>query len=458
MAATTGALRRFFLGEPREVSRSLSLNDLAYFNYSGHQYGYGMPTMTLGSKQEEPGASFMGYAQDAYNTNGIVFACNQARMRLFAEARFQFRQIRAGRPGDLFGTAELQILETPWPGGTTRDLLKRAIQDVDLAGNFYAARNGDRIMRMRPDWVSIVLGSDMEPDDPSIALDAEVIGYLFHPGGYSAGYDPIALLPEQVCHFAPIPDPLARFRGMTWLTSIIRELMADNAMTDHRLSFFENGATVNQAISYPEGMSADLFKTYVDLYKQGHDGAANAYKTLHLGGGATPVSVGANMQQIDFAVVQAAGEVRIAATAGVPPIVAGIQGGLDAATYSNFAQARRAFADGTMRDLWADMAGSLATIVNIPGGSDLWYDDRNISFLQEDEKDAAEIQKTQTSSINTLIIAGYEPDSVVEAVLSGDFSRLKHTGLFSVQLQPAGSLEPLAVNSNGAPPVPVSTP
>ena len=449
MVAVGSALRRFLFGEPL-IERSSPWYQ-NYFSFGGRLYPYGLPSMTLTSTQEEPDASFTGYAQMAYAQNGIIFACNQARMRLFAEARFQFRQLRAGRPGDLFGTPALAILENPWPNGTTRDLLKRAIQDVDLAGNFYAYRDGSSIRRMRPDWVSIVLGSQMEPDDPAIALDSEVVGYMYHPGGYMRGYEPLALRPEQVCHFAPIPDPIARFRGMTWLTPIVRELMADNAMTDHRLKFFENGATVNLALTYPEGMDANLFKQYVELYKQGHEGIANAYRTLHLGGGATPVPIGADMQQIDFKVVQAAGEVRIAAASGVPPICIGIQGGLEAATYSNYGQARRAFADGTMRDLWGDVAGSLATIVDVPPGSELYYDDRDISFLQEDEMDAAKIDQVHTSTINTLIMAGYEPEAVVDAVTSGDFSRLagRHTGLFSVQLQPPGT--EMASSPNGAP-------
>ena len=37
-----------------------------------------------------------------------------------------------------------------------------------------------------------------------------------------------------------------------------------------------------------------------------------------------------------------------------------------------------------MRPLWRNVAGSLATVVNIPAGSVLWYDDRDIAFLQED--------------------------------------------------------------------------
>ena len=439
-----GALRRFLFGEQRSFNpwgaygwMNPGSDAFGWMNYGSTAYPL-MPTTMPGVKQEEPMASFEGFAHMAYKANGIVFACNQARMRLFSEARFQFRQLRGGRPGDLFGNADLAILENPWPNGTTRDLLKRAIQDIDISGNFYAHRQRDQIRRMRPDWVSIVLGSNMEPEEPAFALDAEVVGYMYHPGGYRSGLDPIALLPEEVCHFAPIPDPYARFRGMTWLTPIIREFMADNAMSDHKLKFFENGATVNLALKYPEGMSSDLFKSYVDLFRQRHGGVANAYNTLHLGGGATPVAVGSNMEQLDFKVVQSAGEVRICAAAGVPPICVGVTSGLEAATYSNYGQARRAFADGTMRDLWGHVSGALGTIVRIPGGSELWYDDRNISFLQEDQKDAAEIQKTQTTSINTLIIAGYEPQSAIDAVLASDFSRLKHMGLFSVQLQAAG--------------------
>jgi hypothetical protein len=165
---------------------------------------------------------------------------------------------------------------------------------------------------------------------------------------------------------------------------------------------------------------------------------------MYLGGGATPKVVGADMKQIDFKVVQGAGETRIAAAAGVPPVIVGLSEGLQAATYSNYGQARRRFADGTMRPLWRNLCGSLASIVAVPADAELWYDDRDIAFLREDEKDAAESQQTQASSIKTLVDAGYDADSVIDAVTAGDLGRLKgkHTGLYSVQLQPAGRAPP----------------
>ncbi|HXJ48443.1 MAG TPA: hypothetical protein VNF91_04670, partial [Candidatus Acidoferrum sp.] len=47
---------------------------------------------------------------------------------------------------------------------------------------------------------------------------------------------------------------------------------------------------------------------------------------------------------------------------------------------------------------------------------------------------------TNASTIHTFVSAGYEPDSVIDAVTSGDLSKLQHSGLYSVQLQPAGSV------------------
>ena len=46
---------------------------------------------------------FEGYVEGAYKADGIVFACILARQLAFSEARFQWRQLRSGRPGDLFG-------------------------------------------------------------------------------------------------------------------------------------------------------------------------------------------------------------------------------------------------------------------------------------------------------------------------------------------------------------------
>jgi phage portal protein BeeE len=426
----------------RSLTRSdptLGLDEWAsFFSYNGLGYPLGL-NETIKGHAEEIRGDFRGYVAGAYKANGVVFACMLVRLLLFSEARFQFRRLQSGRPGELFGTPALGPLEHPWPGGTTGDLLSRAIQDADLAGNFFLYRDRDRLRRMRPDWTTIVLGSESRPEAEAGDLDAEVLGYVYHPGGPSSGRDPVTLLREQVAHFAPVPDPSASYRGMSWLTPVIREIMGDGAATTHKLKFFENGATPNMVVSLDATIKQEAFERWIALFRKEHEGLANAYRTLYLGAGADAKVVGADMGQIDFKVVQGAGETRIAAAAGVPPVIVGLSEGLQAATYSNYSQARRRYADGTIRPLWRNMAGSLATVVDIPSAAELWYDDRDIPFLQEDQKDAAEIQQTQAAAIKALVEAGFRPDAVVEAIVAGDLQRLAHTGLFSVQLQPAGS-------------------
>jgi HK97 family phage portal protein len=441
--------------DPERAFAPLSVDDWAQmFQFGGFQYPLTGGTTPTGNTEQIEG-SFQGYVNGAYKSNGIVFACMLARLMLFSEARFQFRRMNLGRPGALFGTAGLAPLETPWVGGTTGDLLTRMIQDADLAGNSYTVRRAGALRRLRPDWMTIVLGSKTGSE-----IDAEIIGYAYQPGGPGSGEDPEVLLPEQVAHFAPIPDPLARFRGMSWLSPVVDEIVGDRAATTHKQNFFEQGARLGYVVTLDSDMDPAKFEQWVEKFKQGHEGVVNAYKTLFLGGGADVKTVSANMQETDFKSIQGAGETRIAAAAGVPPVIAGFSEGLEQATYSNYAQARRRFADGTMRPLWRNAAGSLARIVDVPSGAELWYDDRDIPFLQEDMKDEAEIQQTQANAIRSLIDAGYLPDSVVDAVTAGDLTRLKHSGLFSVQLQPAGTQTPPAAqngNGNGQPTLPAST-
>ena len=451
-------MRKNLLNTVLRDSSPLALSDWAdYFNYLSTSYPYGVQ-QTLGpNKQQEIGGDYLGLVEGAYKANGVVFAAITERQKLFSEARFKFRQQRNGRPGDLFGTAELQRLEEPWVNGTTGDLLARALADVDLAGNAYFARlPGNRLRRLRPDWVTIVMGSRSLPEEPAGAVDLELVGYLYQPNGSVGSGKPVAFLAEDVAHWAPIPDPCANFRGISWLTSVIPEISADVAGVQHGLKFFENGATPNLVVSLDPAIDQDTFQNWIEAFDADHAGYSNAYKTMYLGGGADVKVVGSNLREVSFSETIAHGEARIAMAAGVPPIVMGLIKGLDAATYSNYGQARRAFADGTLRPLWRSVAGAFASIISVPSGAELWFDDRDISFLQEDQADLASIQQTQAITIKAYVDAGYTPESAAACVAANDLSLLDHTGMTSVQLLPPGT--PKSNGSNGtAPQVPAAT-
>lgn len=448
--------------EPERMSIDEYAQMMNSFAFGGIGYGYGasntpiQQTLAGGQSTEMAPNNFVGLASQAYAANGPVFACMLVRMLVFSSVRFRWQRLRDGKPSDTFGSRDLRLLERPWVGGTTQDMLTRMIQDADLAGNSYWFVDGQEFVRMRPDWVDIVVEERMIRGGRGEVGGGQVgwrkVGYVYWEGGRSETADPVAFLADEVVHFSPIPDPLANYRGMSWLTPILREIRADQAMSKHQAKFFDNGATVNMIIKHPVGADRDAVKKWSEEVQSKHGGAENAWKNLHLYPGADATVVGSNMKDIDFKNVRGGGETRIAAAAGVPPVIVGLSEGLAAATYSNYGQARRRLADGTAHPLWENLAGSIEHVVprppTGPGQDDfrLWYDADNVPFLREDEKDAAEIDKVRAETINTLITAGFEPDSVVKAVEAGDMRILKHTGLTSVQLLPPGTTKSAAAD------------
>ena len=412
------------------------------FSYNGSTYGvpYGFQT-TLHGDKEEIDANFVGYVNGALKSSGVVFAVELVRMMVFSEARSMFRRLNKGRPGDLFSTPDLEVMRHPGPGHTEGELRTRAILDVDLAGNHFALHKGDRIHRLRPDWMTIVLGVP-DGDDGLEANDhpeSEVIGYLYHPGGRNKS-KPIVYTADEVVHWAPTPDPAASYRGMSWMTPVLREISGDRQATSYKNKFFENGATPNLVIKNQIN-DPGVFKQWVALFREEHEGVANAYKTIHLGAGADATVVGTNFQQLDFKAVQGAGETRIAAASGVGAVIAQLSEGMAGSSLNagNYAAARRRVADGLFRPLWRSFAGAYETIIDVPEAAELWYDERDIAFLREDAKDAAEIQAVRAQSIRNLTDAGFTADSVIKAIANDDMTLLKHSGLFSVQLQEPGT-------------------
>ena len=443
------------LRRPRSSdAERLTLDDyvalLNEFSFNGVSYVTGGLQQTLSGANERANQDFVGIIQTAYTTNGVVFACMLARQLAFSTPRFQWQRLKNGRPSEFFDTRGLAILEEPWPGGTTQDLLTGLIQDADTAGNAFRvidtpfARiggdpSGREIVRLRPDWVEFVL-------DERIINGGQVgwrkLGYLYTEGGIQSGNDPVPFLSREVAHFAPIPDPLANYRGMSWLTPILREIVADKLMTTHKRMFFENGATPNMIIEYPVEAKLDRIREFKKLLDSEHQGVANAYKRLHLGGGAKAHVVGVDMQSMTFKEVQGAGETRIAAAARVPAVVVGLSEGMQGSSLNagNYGQARRNFADGCLHPLWQNAAGSLQRLLPKPSrGVRLWYDTRDIPLLREDEKNAAEILQMRASALRQWLDSGFTAESAIAALLADDEGLLEHSGLFSVQLQPAGA-------------------
>lgn len=419
------------------------------FTYGGQVYGFGSPNLTYGqSKAREFSADLPGHAA-AVKACPPAFAAQLVRAMVLSQARFTFRNVRWSRtPRRLFGTSGLSLLERPWPNGTTGDLIGRMEWHAGLAGSSFVTnwQQNSRLRVMRPDWTAVVSGSQLEPDDPVGALDAEVLGYAYRNGGFGLGNrNPMQTLPpSSVAHFAPLADPLSPGMGMSWITPAIREIQGDMLTAQHKITYFSNGATPNLVVKGIPALSKEQFDEIVDAMESNHRGAANAYRTLYLTAGADATVVGSNMKDIDFRAVQAGGETRIGLLSRVPAPLLGIGEGLQGSSLNagNFTAARRMFADSWIFPTLQNLASTLSPLVNTPADAELWFDTADMPILREDAKDAADIGQVQAAAITLLVRDGFTPESAVRAVIAQDMSLLVHSGMVSVQLWAPGSEGP----------------
>ena len=250
----------------RLLSRDGGYNEMMW---SGAYYLPGTDSMGRGREGAQP--ALVRHAQDAFRLNGVVFGCITARIALLSEARLT---LQSTVDKHLFGTQALSVLEYPWPNAQTGDLLGRIEQDTSYAGNSYTRRavpadGGDtELVRMRPDCVTII--SEEAHDDQGRVWK--------RPIGYEEDLKPLGIMDrepqhftvDEVAHYAPVKDAEGSFKGMSWVTAVLKEIGADIAMTEYKTTHVQNGAQPGLVLKYPRNLSEkaldSLKKRFAALY------------------------------------------------------------------------------------------------------------------------------------------------------------------------------------------------
>ena len=390
--------------------------------WEGMASGAAILTTSYGSPDREPVLpQLAAFAQNAYGSSSPVFAAHLTRMALFSEVTFQFQ---AKDDKHLFGTTDLAVLEEPFgPGTTTQHLLGRMEQDAFVAGQAYvwAPPGEDRLVRLRPDWVTIV--SEVVP--AANGWYRRPVGYWFQPPrGLQGQLDPFLVPAGECVHWAPIPDPQADFRGMSPLTPVIRDVQGDDGMSRYKIRYLQNNATPNMVIKYAQKLQPATVDQIRDRLAARYGGTDNAGKTLVLDQGADLVLAGNSLGQMDFANVEAVGSERILAACGVPGVLVGLEPLRGAGR--GYQESMQKFANLWARPQWRSACGALAPLVDVPAGNRLWFDPSDIAALQDGEMERGQTVLVKSQAVLALNQAQkYDPASVVAAVNSGDLTQLK---------------------------------
>ena len=405
----------------RLVDRLLRRTDVPAYSeldYTGAQY---IASGDLGGRgKETTPAGFVRQVRQTYRQAGPVFACIDAQMWLAAEVLFKYQSMIDGK---LTGNTDLKILEHPWPTGTTGDLVSRMIQDAATAGQSYIRRadpedGGDsQLVRMRPEAVTIV---SEEVRDSGGRTFRRKVGYIEDLAGLGAPEDPQFFSTDEVAHFAPIPDPDAMWRGMSWLTAIMKEVSADTALTEYRFSHLKRGAMPGLVLKYSRRLSEPMVERMKRRIAALYEGPENAGGTLVLDEGADAAALGSTLQQLQVDVVAAVGERRLCSAAGVPLEIVGLKDG-------PYETAIRRMADLWARPHWRMMCGCLEHLIptaNDSAGLRLWYDVSGIAALREGELARGQTTLVKAQAVASFVLAGFTRESAIAAAESGDIGQL----------------------------------
>jgi HK97 family phage portal protein len=117
-------------------------------------------------------------------------------------------------------------------------------------------------------------------------------------------------------------------------------------------------------------------------------GGVNRGGVAILEAGTTATRLSLNLQEMAFEALAKLPESRIAAALRVPPIIAGLNVGLERSTFSNYGEARKAFAQDTLSTLWrlvsSEITADLLPEFNGLGGVEVRFDTSRVAALQED--------------------------------------------------------------------------
>lgn len=389
--------------------------------WEGQATGAAVLTTTYGSAdREQVLPQVTAWAQQANASGSPVFSAILVRMMLLSEGRFTY-QAKADK--HQYGNTSLGVLEKPWPDGTSGELIARMEQDASLAGNSYTwAPPGEGLLvRLRPDWTTIV--SELVPV-PDGGWYRKKVGYWCEPPkGILSRQDGFMAPADEVAHWHPIPDPAADFRGMSWLTPVIRDVQGDEAMAQYKIRYLQNDATPNIIIKYAQKLHTTTIDSIRDRMAARYAGPDNAGKTLVLDQGADLTLVGNSLEQMDFSNVGQAGIERILAPSGVPALLVGLESIKGAG--KSYEDVIRRFADLTLRPLWRSLCSALEPLTATPAGSRLWIDTGDIAALQEGEQVRAQVTLIRAQAALALVQAGATLDSAVAAIEAGDMSQLE---------------------------------
>lgn len=256
--------------------------------------------------------------------NSIVAACVLWICRTFPEAPVRVCAVNADGEDQPIDNHPLKLLlDTPNPYYPGELLWSATLADRTITGNAYWLKIRSSVGRViELWWVPSTMMEPKWPDDGS--------QFISHYE-YTPGTVPIRIEARDVVHFRyQTFDPRNMRKGMSPITSLVREIFTDDEAANYTASMLRNVGVPPVVIApkddaSPSQEEIQQVKTnYQEITTGDRRGQA-----LVMSGPTTVTTLGFNPQQMDVRNLRQVPEERISALLGIPAAVVGLGTGLD---------------------------------------------------------------------------------------------------------------------------------
>lgn len=341
---------------------------------------------------------YTALAREGYLRNAVVHRA----VRLVGEAAASVPWLIYEDDRELASHPMLDLLARPNPHRIGAAFLEDVYGHLLVSGNAWIERvavDGEprELHVLRPDRMRVTLGADGWP----AAWDYTVAGRTVR---FSADLDG----PPPILHLKTF-HPLDDHYGLAPLEAAQTALDVHNQTSAWTKALLDNSARPSGALVYRAETGGNLSEEQYERLKkeleEGFQGAANAGRPLLLEGGLDWKAMGYSPREMDFVEAKREAAREIALAFGVPPMLLGIPGDN---TYSNYAEANRAFwrltvlplvertasaLQAWLAPLWGDDLRLRPDTDQVPALAEertaLWSRLAAAPFLDDDEKRAA---------------------------------------------------------------------
>ena len=320
---------------------------------------------------------YAALARAGYVRNPIVHRA----VRLVGEAAASVPWVLREDDRELASHSMLSLLTRPNPHQTGRAFLEEVYGHLLVSGNAWielVAVDGTprELWALRPDRMKVRIGPDGWPDAWDYGTGERTVRFRADPDG-----------PSPILHLKTF-HPLDDHYGLAPLEAAQTALDVHNQASAWTKALLDNSARPSGALVYRADTGANLsdeqFERLKKELEEGFQGAANAGRPLLLEGGLDWKAMGYSPKDMDFVEAKREAAREIALAFGVPPMLLGIPGDN---TYSNYAEANRAFWRLTVLPLAARTAAALEGWL-----APLWGDDLRLG-LDTDQVDALSLDR-----------------------------------------------------------------